>query len=206
MKCVTVLVVAAGLCCSAAAANLFPNPGFEVAGSLGSLVVTNSGGGEAAAAAGWSTFRPVATPITTELLASTNPLPGGGGKMMRLTTESGFVSSAANGAFCSLLANADPGAVASIDMLVGKGVNFTLGFVVGGGFAAGSINAVGTGVWQRFEIALVGGASNTFGVEINSGDGGTILLDNAVLVPSPAAWGTLLGVASIGMRRRRSAA
>lgn len=194
-----VSVVAA---CAPAFANEIPNPGFEVTGALGPLVLTNSGTGEAAAADGWTTFRPVASPITTELLESTDPLPGGGGKMMRLTTTSGFNGSTANGVFCNLLSPLNVGDSVGIDMLVEKGVAFTLGCVGQSGGFENVINGIGDGTWQRFDIAIATGPVGAFGIEINSGQGGTVFMDNALAVPTPGVAAIFAAAGVLGRRRR----
>lgn len=204
MKHVMFCALAAAAVSTTALGQLIPNAGFETVGPLGNPVVTNSGGGEASAAAGWTTFRPVASPITTELLTSTNTLPGGGGLMLRLTTVSGFSGSAANGVFCNLLAAATAGASGSIDLLAEPNVAFTLGFVGASGAFESSINAVGTGSWQRFNLLVTGGPVGAFGIEINSGQGGTVFLDNASLIPAPGA-AALLGLGGLVASRRRRA-
>lgn len=197
-------VSAVGLACgSTLASNALPNGSFEFTGPLGSLVTTNSGGGGQSAAADWFTFRPVDTDITTELLTSTDTLAGGGGNMLRLTTRSGFNGSAANGVFCNLLWALNDGDTASIDLLVEKDVTFLLGFVGSSGGFAAPIVGVGNGVWTRYDLTVSGGPVGSFGIEITSGQGGTVFLDNAVAVPAPAGMALLAVTGLVATRRRR---
>jgi autotransporter-associated beta strand protein len=169
---------------SAPAANVLLNQGFDTVGPLGSPVTywAPSSGGQSAAANWWQ-FMPTANSFaTTELLPSTDALPGGGGKMLHFVTNAGFNGSCADGVFESFPILLPQGSVGYMDINAPLGTLVEVGFgdYVTSAFDSGSTAFWGTGTWTRvpFQVNSLYGA-NEIGFEFfGPGSGGQIDVDN----------------------------
>jgi hypothetical protein len=156
------------------------------------------------AALDWFVFQPDAgSTVTTVLLPTTDPF--GGGNMLGFTTDQGFNGSSANGLFGSTDVVLPAGSTVTIDIDPSPGTSGEVGFVVGGGFSAGTATFGPTTGWQQVTFQNNSGASDELGFEVDSNNGGQLYVDNAVLAaPEPGSlllFGTAL--AGLGLLRRR---
>ena len=188
------------------AQNVIPNASFEIVGSSGNPVTAISPGGPSAAA-DWSAFlcSPNSTG-TSQLVTSTDTLPGGGGLMMDFSTNGGFAGSCGNGLFANLTSFLPNGSTGAFDINVYAGTTGILGFVgTSGGFDAGSLSFGPTNGWQRVSFSADSTGAGEIGFEIFSGGGGEIKLDNGFApTPEPASLALMLIGAGLApwLRRR----
>lgn len=201
------VTLGAGLSLSfaAGATELLANPGFDALGSNGSPVTHVGSAPVETAAASWQVFQPGgAGPAESSLEASTNPLPGGGGSMLRFVSSTGFLGSAASGVFQNLGTAALAGSTGSMDLLVPLGQSLLFGFVcASGAFCAGTLTIEGTGEWARYGV-VAPEPVGIFGFALLNPQS-VAFADNASVaqVPEPSALMLLgAGLAALAYRRR----
>lgn len=163
--------------------NAVPNPGFETVGPNGARVFrAMSEPNMDSAAHSWYHFHPVPNSFTlSELLPSTDPLPGGGGNMLSFSTDQGFFESAGNGLFTTITSppGLPVGTFGFMDINVADGTTGMVGFVnSGGGFDSGSVTFGPTHGWRRYVFTNLDSMTSTIGFEIFSAGGGKVFVDN----------------------------
>lgn len=172
----------------AAMINVAPNPGFETVGPNGPSVFEPTPPYLESVAKDWFHYHPVPDSfVLTELLPSSDPLPGGGGNMLSFLTDEGLFVASGNGVFADFL-SIPVGSVGSLDMDVVSGTG-RLGFVNNlGAFDSGSVDFGPTSGWQHFTFANFDSPTSRIGFEIFSAGGGEMFVDNAFVplaVPEP---------------------
>jgi hypothetical protein len=178
-------------------ANAVRNPGFDTLGRNGSPVTLSGppAGTESAAAEWVQGLIPGGTFMTTELLPSTDPLPGGGGQMLHFFTDSvGFGS-----AGCVVGQDLSPavlplGSWGCLDLRVISGVAH-VGFVdscCGGTFYdSGGVWIVGPAAGQRVAFTNFDYQSGAFEIQLYAPQNGQgeMFMDNACAFPREAGFG-----------------
>jgi hypothetical protein len=173
----------------AALAGFILNGDFEtVSGSGSPLTVVGPTGTYPSAASDWLSL--VAVPnshVSTELIPSTDPFPGGGGLMLHVITENGIESTGSfgGGVVFPFSSPFPSGGTISFDIMVVAG-DITAG-VSFGPFITPVGAPAGTG-WQRFSYSIPQNQSvSAFAAEnLNQNEYAEFYLDHVTFVPEPS--------------------
>jgi len=177
-----------GVCGPANAGNILLNGGLDTVGPDGSPV---SGSGPSAAQS-WTQFTVVpGSTISSQLLASTDPL--GGGEMIDITTNAGYYAAASQGnGFYQDFATI-PAATASFDIFVVSG-SVTGGLGLATGPFASFTAYTPTGAWQHVTQTVNAPVDGMFFENLVTGAGAEFLLDNLQVnsIPEPGTFAMML--------------
>jgi len=187
------------------AGTIFPNANLDTIGPLGTPVTNIGISGGPSAADSWLQNTIVQDRfLTTDMVASNDPLPGGGGMMMRVLTNAPWTGSAGSG--IGLVTVGDPlpvGSLGSIDLNVNAGTTVLVGWVVNNGgtaFDLGSVFVSSNGGWQRVFFTNNTTPTGLFEIEafaFSTGATGGFDADNLQFTASPEP--TSLALLGVGL-------
>ncbi len=190
-----VMMLAAVATAASAGANLILNPSFEIERAPGGLFTLMGTGPGVSAAENWTVFNNIDGTTTTELVTST--LPGGGSRMMHVTTTAsrdGLVN-------VFLPFNTGPASVLSSAWIFVNSGEVALG-TGNGGNTGFDVFTTTMGQWELLQAPNGISPANELIIYASSLDGADFFVDLVAVVPEPSA-AMLLLLGLCGMVRSR---